>query len=101
MATQRKAIIVGTEKTGKRFVEVLPLNWSIILIDQVEEKLRSFEEHPNVETLCGDASSRLVLQKAKPTTTTTIFLTTLSEERNKECGRIAKDFFHVEEVVCI
>ena len=101
MEAQRKAIIVGAGKIGKRLVEVLPLNWSIILIDQVEEKLRSFEEHPKVETLCGDASSRLVLQKAKPTATTTIFLTTLSDELNKECGRIAKEFFHVEDVVCI
>ncbi|MEC7987872.1 MAG: NAD-binding protein [Myxococcota bacterium] len=101
MEAQRQAIIVGAGKIGKQLVEVLPQNWSISLIDHSEEKLLSFEEYPNVQTICGDASSRLVLQKADPKSTSAIFLTALDDELNKECGRIAKEFFHVEEVVCI
>ena len=101
MEVQRQAIIVGAGQIGKRLVEVLPQNWSIVLIDRSAEKLQSFVEHPNVETLCGDASSRLVLQKAAPTATSAIFLTVLDDDLNKECVRIAKEFFHVEEIVSI
>ena len=101
MEAQRQAIIVGAGKVGRKLIEVLPQNWSIVLIDLSEEKLRFFAEHPNIQTLCGDASSRLTLQKSEPTASSVVFLTTLNDELNKECGRIVKEFFHVEEVVCL
>ena len=51
--------------------------------------------------MCGDASSKLVLQKAEPKATTVVFITTSDDDLNRECARIIKDEFHVEEIVSI
>ena len=101
MKAQRQAIIVGAGKIGRNLVQILPQTWSIFLIDLSEEKLSSFAEFPNVRTICGDASSRLVLQKAEPTASTVVFITAISDELNKECARVIKEAFHTEEVVSI
>jgi len=63
---QRHAIIVGAGKIGQKLVEVLPQNWFVVLIDIDSTKLEPFSNNPTVTTLCGDASSRLVMEKASP-----------------------------------
>jgi len=101
LEAQRQAIIVGAGKVGKNLVQLLPQTWSIFLIDLSEEKLSSFADFPNVRTICRDASSRLVLQKAEPTASTVVFITAISDELNKECARVIKEAFHTEEIVSI
>jgi Trk K+ transport system NAD-binding subunit/nucleotide-binding universal stress UspA family protein len=98
---QRHAVIVGAGQIGQKLVEVLPQHWSIVLIDIDEKKLENFSDTANITTLCGDASSRLVLEKADLKASTVVFLSTLNDVLNRECCRITKEFFHVEEIVCI
>ncbi len=64
-----KALVVGLGRVGREIAKRLHSSWCVIAIDKdaevVEQYRQSLGENAEVEVLCGDVSSLLVLRRAK------------------------------------
>ncbi len=64
-----KALVVGLGRVGREIAKRLHSSWRVIAIDKdaevVEQYRQSLDENAEVEVLCGDVSSLLVLRRAK------------------------------------
>ncbi len=98
-----KCMIIGLGDIGLQLVRTLSRNISLICVDtsaellEVARQLRSEE----LETIQGDATSRLVLEKAGAGKVDTILITTTSERVNIEVARLLHEHFSVPRVVAL
>ena len=104
MHSTRHAVIVGAGRIGKLLIADLPESWGITVIDLNESALEQLpEEHGklSVNKLVGDATSRMVLEKAHLESSTVLAVTTHDDHTNAEIVRMARTHFGVEEIVCL
>ena len=98
-----KCMIIGLGDIGLQLVRTLSRNISLICVDtsaellEVARNLRS----EDLETIQGDATSRLVLEKAGAGKVDTILITTTSEKVNIEVARLLREHFSVPRVVAL
>ncbi len=80
-------------------MRVLPSDWSVTAIDIDEQRLQAAQEiRPTLTTVLGDASSRLVLQRAGLRDDWVLVVCSGQMDVNREVCRIARRELGVEEV---
>ncbi len=105
--TSRKVIVVGAGRVGRRVVRDLPRAWEITVIDSAAGRLALVpDSRPGpdgvavpVRTMVGDASRRLVLERAGLSSAVVLAVLTGDESVNREVARLARQDFGVEELV--
>jgi hypothetical protein len=101
MERPRHVCVVGAGSVGRSVLAELPNEWLVTMVDRDTAALAGLPARPGRRDLAGDATSRLVLVEAGLTPTSTLVLTTRSDEVNREAARIAVDQLGVEEVVLV
>jgi len=98
-----KFVIIGLGSIGLPLIRMLPRDIDLVCIDSNEQyrkelvKLRG----ESVTFIHGDATSRLVLEKAGVNHADTVVITTTSQEVNTEVARVLRDHFQVQRVIAI
>lgn len=106
MAT-RRVIVVGAGRVGRRVVRDLPRSWELTVIDSSAGRLEQLPDsrlgpegaRVPVTKVLGDASSRLVLERAGLSSLTPLAVLTGDDTVNREVARVARAEFGVEELV--
>jgi Trk K+ transport system NAD-binding subunit/nucleotide-binding universal stress UspA family protein len=100
----RHIIIVGAGEEGKMFLEELPATWTVTLIDQDPDVLAGCPDThagQTIDKIPGDATSRLVLERAKLSERTMVAVMTGQDAVNLEVVRMLRAHFRVETMVCM
>lgn len=104
MHSTRHAVIVGAGQIGKALVRGLPESWGITVIDLDDSALESLaieDDKLNFVRIHGDATSKIILEKAQVESSTVLAVTTRDDKINREVVRVARTHFGVEEIVCL
>lgn len=98
-----KYVIVGLGSIGLPLVKMLPRDFDLVCIDSNEEFLAAAKKlrGESVTLIHGDATSRLVLERAGVEQADTVVVTTTSQEVNTEVARVLHDHFAVQRVIAI
>jgi len=98
-----KYVIVGLGSIGLPLVKKLSREFDLVCIDQNAEILEEVKKlrGESVITVDGDATSRLVLEKAGVNNADTVVITTTSQEVNIEVARVLHDHFEIPRVIAI
>jgi hypothetical protein len=98
-----KYVIVGLGNIGLPLLRMLSKDFDLVCIDKNAEILEMVRKQRGESTVVieGDATSRLVLEKAGVNEADTVVITTTSQEVNVEVARILYDHFDVPRVVAI
>lgn len=99
----QKVIIIGLGRVGIRLLEVLSDSYELICIDVEEQACQNVlnMRKRNLTTIIGDASSRLILEKADVNSADLIIITTTTEELNIEITRVLNEYYQAKQVVAI
>ncbi len=93
-------VVAGLGETGSELVERLAQNWIVygIELDAAAAALaaRRFDEDPSDKVFIGDASSALVLRRARVEGAHAVVACTGSDEVNLEVLRLAGELFRIE-----
>ena len=103
----RKAIVVGAGRVGRRVASDLPRSWTVTVIDSSEKRLELVPAtRPGVDgkpvavkKVLGDASSKLVLERAGVDPSCVLAIVTGDTVVNREVARLARQAFGVEDLV--
>jgi hypothetical protein len=99
---RNKFVIIGLGNIGLELLKKLSKDFEIVCIDLKKEAV---EKAQGIRSDCtfitGDASSRLVLEKAGVSEVDGVIITTTSEEVNIETARILKEHFYVKNIIAI
>lgn len=98
-----KFIIIGIGNIGLPLVRMLAREVPLVCIDSNEKPYDALKKlrGESVTFIRGDATSRLVLQKAGLSQSDTVVITTTSQEVNIEVARVLHDHFQVQRVIAI
>ncbi|MDK2846868.1 MAG: trk/ktr system potassium uptake protein [Desulfuromonadales bacterium] len=102
MATGRY-IIIGAGNIGRRLIRLLSPDRELVLIDQDQAALDAVLEirSNGITTVAGDATSRLVLERAGLKKTDTVLITATLEKINIEVARVVKEYFETRQVFAV
>ncbi|WP_041531208.1 potassium channel family protein [Syntrophotalea carbinolica] len=102
MATGRY-VIIGGGNIGQKLIRLLSPDRELVLIDQDQQALdAALQARSNgISTVLGDATSRLVLEKAGVRKTDTVLITATTEKVNVEVARVVKKYFDTRQVYAI
>ncbi len=102
-----RVVIAGAGDVGRAVVELLPPDWQVAVVDDDPEALEALPAqhgaHP-VERIRGDATSRLVLQRALGEGEVHLVAAVTGDDTvNTEVARLCREDFSdlVERVVCV
>jgi Trk K+ transport system NAD-binding subunit len=98
-----KYVIVGLGNIGLPLVKMLSKDFDLVCIDKNPEILETVRKlrGESTFTIEGDATSRLVLEKAGVNEADTVVITTTSQEVNIEVARVLCDHFTVPRVIAV
>jgi hypothetical protein len=98
-----KFVIIGLGSIGLPLVRMLARDVDLVCIDSNKQFLEAVKKlrGESVTLLHGDATSRLVLEKAGVNQADTVVVTTTSQEVNIEVARVLRDHFQVQRVLAI
>ncbi|HEX9872768.1 MAG TPA: TrkA family potassium uptake protein, partial [Deferrimonas sp.] len=96
-------IIIGLGNIGLQLIKMLSRDFALVCIDGNQKTLDTALElrGDSLTVLQGDATSRLVLERAGVAEADTVLITTTTEAVNIEVARILHDHFQVPRVVSI
>ncbi len=100
---RNRFIIIGAGNIGRDLLEKLPKELDLLCIDNApdaEERIRKIRGE-NAVVLIGDATSRLVLEKAEVNEAETVLITTTTEKVNVEVARVLKEHFQPKRVISV
>lgn len=86
-----RAVIVGAGATARDLVRRLGDNWEIVLIDPDEARLAEASQIRDVESIIGDGSSVLTLNRADIGSAAVVVAASAHDDVNLEVARIARD----------
>ncbi|MEL6349205.1 MAG: NAD-binding protein [Myxococcota bacterium] len=104
MITNQHIVIIGVGQTGMATLDNLPEDWTVTAIDLSEQALSRFPDtyaEQTIEKIQGDATSRLILERAGLTNRTKVAITTDSDAVNLEIARLLKAHFPVKDLICV
>ena len=103
MQGSKKIVFVGAGQVARTVAAGLPASWDVVLVDLHEPTLFAFPERAAgaLIRVLGDGTSRLVLARAGLDRGAVLVACTRSDEANKECARLARQDFGVEERVVL
>ncbi len=104
MLGTRDVVVVGMGRVGRRLVAELHPDRSLVAIDIDPERLAMVPEQVGrlqVRRLLGDATSRLVLERAGLGPQCTLIVATGDDDVNVEVARVAREQFQVEELLIL
>lgn len=99
---RHRFVIVGAGAIGQELLKKLSKDYAVLCIDSnpdaepLIKKIRS-----DVSVLIGDATSRLVLEKAEINEADGVILTTSNEDVNIETARILTDHFQAKRIISV
>lgn len=96
-------ILIGLGRLGQELLSRLSRDFSITCVtvdEQAPETLRRLKRE-DVELIRGDATSRLVLEKARINDADAVIISTTVEKVNLEVARILKDHFTAKRVISV
>lgn len=99
-----RLVIVAAGRVGSDLISHLAGGYEITCIDLNAESFKHFQSLPetrNVSFIEGDATSRLVLEKARVEEADVVLLTSTSEAVNLEVARILREKFSVPRIISI
>ncbi len=98
-----KVIIVGLGSIGLQLIRHLSRDFALVCIDTSELSLETARQlrGEGLDTIHGDATSRLVLEKAGAAEADTVIISTTTEKVNIEVARVLHEHFDIPRVVSI
>ena len=94
--------IIGLGNVGLPLVRMLSVDFKLVCIDTNPEVLEQARQlRNNITTIQGDATSRLVLEKAGIANADTVVISTTTEIINLEVARVLRAHFDVPRVIAI
>ncbi|MFO7982437.1 MAG: TrkA family potassium uptake protein [Desulfuromonadales bacterium] len=96
-------VIIGAGSIGLQMLKMLSHDFQIVSVDSSEEALRRARKlrGESLQTINGDATSRLVLEEAEVEKADAVVITTTAEKINLEVARVLKDHFKVPRILSI
>ncbi len=96
-------VIIGLGNVGLPLVKSLSRNHHLVCIDSNPDTLEQVAKMrgDDVTAVQGDATSRMVLEKAGVAEADTVVLTTTTEMINLEVARLLRDHFQIPRVIAI
>ncbi|NNF65164.1 MAG: hypothetical protein HKN07_13025 [Acidimicrobiia bacterium] len=86
-----KAIVVGAGGTSRELMRRLGERWTFVVVDPDEEHLTAISAIRDVETMQGDGSSRLTLERAGLKEAEALIAATDDDDVNLEAARHARE----------
>ena len=86
-----RAVVVGAGATARDLLRRLGDSWEIVLVDPDEERLAEASKIRDVETIVGDGSSVLTLNRANIASAAVVVASSGFDDVNLEVARLAKD----------
>ncbi|MDH3349343.1 MAG: NAD-binding protein [Desulfobulbaceae bacterium] len=97
-----QVLIAGAGKTARELLRNLARTWTVTLIDLEKEYLDNFEDSPQVAHLIhGDASSRLILDKAQLEEHDFVVAVTNNDAVNLEVCRLARKTYTADIIALV
>lgn len=93
-----RAIVVGAGASARDLMRRLGDNWAVTVVDLDEDRLNRISKIRDVETVLGDGTSALVLDKAGIRDAAVVVATSGYDDVNLEVARLARDA-GVEQIV--
>lgn len=104
MLGTRDVVVVGMGRVGRRLVHELHPERALVAVDIDPERLGMVPEQVGrlqVRRILGDATSRLVLERAALSAQCTLIAATGDDRVNIEVARLAREHFGVEDLVVL
>lgn len=104
MIANRHVVIVGVGRVGLALLEELPESWTVTAVDiraEALEKLPETRGDQTIQRIQGDATSRLVLERAGLSKRTAVAITTDNDTTSLEVARVIRTHFQVNDLVCM
>jgi Trk K+ transport system NAD-binding subunit len=99
---KNKIIIIGLGEVGLELLKKISKEFDIVCVDLSSEAADTAKTiRSDCRIITGDATSRLVLEKAEAAEADAIILTTTAEEVNIEAARVLKEHFESKRVIAI
>lgn len=96
-----RLVIAGAGPTGRALARRTLAQWRPLVIDIRPEALERLVEVEGIETICGDATSTLVLKKADLEDVFSAVAATGSDEVNREFCRLLREMFGIRNFVAL
>ncbi len=99
---RNKFVIIGAGAIGQELLKKVSKEYAVLCIDinpDAEELIKKIRA--DVSVLIGDATSRLVLEKAEVNDADGVILTTSNEEVNIETARILTEHFQAKRIISV
>ena len=104
MIPNRHVIILGVGRVGLALLEELPERWTVTAVDIDAAALEALPEtrgEQTIQRVHGDATSRLVLERAGLSKRTMVAITTDNDRTSLEIARVVRSNFQVDDLVCV
>lgn len=104
MLANKDVIVVGAGRVGRRLAHELHPERALVVVDISPERLDCVPDavgRLQVTKVLGDATSRLVLERAGASMQTTVVVATGDDAVNREVARLCREDFEVQELVCL
>ncbi len=111
---KRRVLIAGAGRTGRRLAERLAEHWQVTLVDIRQERLEKIREalapqpgsnhkgaRSEVTYVDGDATSRLILERAGARSADCLIATCGQDETNLEICQIAQQHFNIPQLAAV
>lgn len=99
---QSRIVIIGLGNIGLELLSKLSRDYALTCVDSNPENEKTAKKlRPDMKFILGDATSRLVLEKADINEAGQVIITITKEKVNGEIARVLKENFKVDRVISI